>query len=185
MVPCRHCVIRICRDRHGILVGDFSSGSTRCFGNYQYRSLSIFFAMIMLGRLLCGFVVQRAGYLRSIFFASLGGLFCIAIGLFIPRRALFFLPFTGFFLSIIFPTITAAVSDSKTENINTLLGVLFTFAGIGGVFGPWLIGWGSDLFGLQAGFAINLLLAGLTFISILILIKSPSTRVQKPVLPTE
>ena len=140
------------------------------------RSLSIFFAMIMLGRLLGGFVVQRAGYLRSILFASLGALICIATGLFIPGTALFFLPFTGFFLSIIFPTITAAVSDSKTENINTLLGVLFTFAGVGGVFGPWLIGWGSDLFGLQAGFAINLLLAGLTFITVFILMKGASVK---------
>lgn len=135
------------------------------------RSLSTFFAMIMLGRLLGGLVVQRVGYLRSILSASFGALLCIAIGLFIPATTAFFLPLTGLFLSIIFPTITAAVSDSKTENINTLLGVLFTFAGLGAVIGPWLVGWGSDLFGLQAGFGINLLFAALTFISTWILLK--------------
>lgn len=135
------------------------------------QSLALFFAAIMVGRLLGGFFVHRIGYLRSIFFASMGALICILTGLSIPSQATFFFPLTGLFFSIIFPTITANVSDAQTENINTILGVLFTFAGLGGLLGPWLIGWVSDLFGLRIGFSINLLLAGLTFISIIILMK--------------
>ena len=30
---------------------------------------------------------------------------------------------------------------------------------IGGLVGPWLVGWGSDLFGLEAGFGVNIVLA--------------------------
>jgi fucose permease len=118
------------------------------------QSLSLFFAMIMLGRLIGGFFVHRIGYLRSILFMSIGALLCIVAGLLGPKETAFLLPITGLFLSIIFPTITAAVSDTRTENGNTILGVLYTFAGLGGVIGPWLIAWGSALFGLQTGFSI-------------------------------
>jgi len=135
------------------------------------QALSLFFAMLMLGRFLGGFVVHRIGYLRSILVAALGATACLVIGLFGPTSLAFFLPITGFFFSIIFPTITAAASDLRTENINTVLGVLFTFAGLGGMIGPWLIAWGSDIFGLQAGFAINIVLSGLLLVSIFLLMK--------------
>lgn len=135
------------------------------------QALSFFFAMLMIGRLLGGFFVHRVGYLRSIFLAALGVLTCLALGLFGSTALSFFLPLTGLFLSIIFPTITAAVSDTHTENINTILGVLFTFAGIGGVIGPWVVAWGSDLLGLQMGFALNLVLAALLWFSIFVLMK--------------
>ncbi len=133
------------------------------------QMLAVFFALIMLGRLLGGFFVQRFGYLQSILLASLMSVISLAIGIF--TDAYFFLPFTGFFLSIMFPTITAAVSDTHHENINTLLGVLFTIAGIGGTFGPWGIAWGSELFGLQIGFSLTLLMAILLLIFVFILFR--------------
>jgi fucose permease len=135
------------------------------------QALSLFFAMLMLGRFLGGFVVHRIGYLRSILVAALGATACLVIGLFGPTSLAFFLPITGFFFSIIFPTITAAASDLRTENINTVLGVLFTFAGLGGMIGPWLIAWGSDIFGLQAGLAINIVFSVLLVASIFLLMK--------------
>jgi fucose permease len=127
--------------------------------------------MMMLGRLVGGFFVHRIGYLRSIFFMSIGALLCVIAGLFGPKELAFLLPMTGFFLSITFPTITAAVSDTHTENGNTVLGVLFTFAGLGGLLGPWLIAWGSDLFGLQMGLSILILFIMILLISVAILIK--------------
>jgi fucose permease len=134
------------------------------------QSLSIFFATMMIGRLLGGFFVQRVGYLRSIFFATIGAILCIVLGLFVPSTA-YLLPVTGLFFSIVFPTITAAVSDSYKENINTILGVLFTFAGVGGLIGPLLVGWGSDFLGLQMGFAVNLAITIMLLISVSILMK--------------
>jgi len=129
------------------------------------QSLSIFFAMMMIGRLIGGFFVHRIGYLRSILFMAIGGILCFTAGLFGPKEFSFLLPVTGFFFSIIFPTITAAVSDTHTENANTILGVLFTFAGLGGLIGPWLIAWGSDLFGLQAGFSIVIVFLAITLVA--------------------
>lgn len=135
------------------------------------QSLSLFFTMLMLGRLIGGFFVHRIGYLHSIFFMSIGGLLCAIAGLFGSKDFSFLLPVTGFFLSIIFPTITAAVSDTHTENANTILGVLFTFAGLGAVIGPLFIAWSSDLFGLQTGFSITIIFLIILIMSITILIK--------------
>jgi len=135
------------------------------------QSLAVFFAVLMLGRLIGGFLVHRIGYLRSILFMTIGGILCFTAGLFGPKEFFFLLPITGFFFSVIFPTITAAVSDTHTENGNTILGVLFTFAGIGGLIGPWLIAWGSDLFGLQMGFSLVIVFLVITLISATTLIK--------------
>jgi fucose permease len=128
------------------------------------QALSLFFGTVMVGRLLGGLFVQRIGYVRSILFAAIGAFVCVGIGLFAPSQFSFVLSLTGLFFSFVFPTLTAAASDTHTENLNTVLGVLFTFAGIGGLLGPWLLGWSSDAFGLEKGFAFNLV-----FISGLIL----------------
>jgi FHS family glucose/mannose:H+ symporter-like MFS transporter len=147
-------------------------GLTITVSNY---SLSLFFAMLMAGRLVGGFFVHRVGYLKSILFASIGASVCILLGLFGPiNLSIIFLPLTGGFFSIIFPTITAAVTESQTENVNTILGVLFTFAGLGGVMGPWAVAWMSDFFDLQTGFAVNLVLSLLMVPTILVLIKGES-----------
>jgi len=129
--------------------------------------LAIFFGMLMLGRFLGGFIVKRVGYLRAILIASLMATLSVSIGIF--SGIAMFIPLTGFFFSIIFPTLTAAVSDAEHENTNTILGVLFTFSGLGGVVGPWLVAWSSDLLGLQIGFTSTILLCTLTFIFAFIL----------------
>jgi len=141
-------------------------GSTESTSNL---SLSLFFALLMIGRLIGGFFVHQLGYVRSILFAGLGAAICLTVGTL--TNLSFFLPLTGFFFSIIFPTITAAVSDTHTENTNTILGTLFTFAGLGGVIGPWLIGWTSTSIGLQAGFALNAVFSFLFFLSMAYLMK--------------
>ncbi|HRQ24949.1 MAG TPA: MFS transporter, partial [Anaerolineales bacterium] len=132
-------------------------------------SLSLFFALIMVGRLIGGFFVQRLGFLRSNLIAAIASLVCVSIGTFTSLAI--FLPITGFFYSIIFPTFTAAVSEIQKENTNTVLGVLFTFAGVGGLIGPWSIAQASDLLGLQTGFAVGAGFTLLLVLSILILAK--------------
>ncbi|RPI34803.1 MAG: MFS transporter [Chloroflexota bacterium] len=120
------------------------------------QSLSLFFAMVMLGRFLGSFFVERVGYLRVMLMAALGSILSVTLGLFGPPALALALPFTGLFFSIIFPTITAAVSDLHQENTGSILGLLFTFAGVGGMLGPWLIGLFGAWLGIDAGFALVL-----------------------------
>jgi FHS family glucose/mannose:H+ symporter-like MFS transporter len=134
-------------------------------------ALSIFFGLIMVGRFVGSFFIEKLGYLRSILFASLGASACIALGLFGPAWLVWLLPTSGFFLSIIFPTLTASVSSTYHANLNSLLGLLFTFAGFGGLFGPWLVGVASDLGGIKFGFSLNLAYCLLTAVSVFILLR--------------
>lgn len=131
------------------------------------RYLSFFFASIMIGRLLGSFIIDRVGYFRSMFIACCSALLCIVLGIFGSWQFSFFLPLTGLFLSIIFPTITAVVSDLITENVGTVLGLLFTFAGFGGILGPWLVGLFSDWFGIQYGFGMNLVFCLMMLLTLL------------------
>lgn len=119
--------------------------------------LSLFFGMVTIGRLAGSFLVERIGYLKSMLYASLAAVVCVAIGTFAPASLAFFLPLTGLFFSIIFPTATAAATDLHKENVGTILGLLFTFAGVGGMFGPWLVGIFSDWVGIQLGFGLILI----------------------------
>jgi MFS transporter, FHS family, glucose/mannose:H+ symporter len=127
--------------------------------------LSLFFAGIMLGRLAGSFLVERLGYLRSLLLSTLAATVCLGIGILGPAALSFCLPLTGLFFSILFPTNTAIVSALHRENQAAILGLLFTFAGVGGMLGPWLIGLLNDLLGLQLGFASLLGMCGVMVVA--------------------
>jgi MFS transporter, FHS family, glucose/mannose:H+ symporter len=132
--------------------------------------LSLYFGLMMAGRFIGSFFVERVGYLKFMLLVSLAAFASIALGIFGPGELFFFLPLSGLFLSIIFPTVTAAVSDQHTENQGAILGLLFTFAGLGGMAGPWLVGVSADLLGLQLGFSLSLLFCALMIGALVILL---------------
>jgi len=134
------------------------------------QMLSLYFGLMMVGRFIGSFFVDRIGYLRIMLMVSLAAFVSIAVGVFGPPELFFLLPVSGLFLSIIFPTITAAVSDQHVANQGAILGLLFTFAGLGGMLGPWLVGVASDLLGLQIGFSATLLFCALMIGMLLILL---------------
>jgi MFS transporter, FHS family, glucose/mannose:H+ symporter len=116
--------------------------------------LSLFFAAITVGRFVGSFWVEQIGYLKIMLYVSCAAMGCVAVGTFAPPVLVWCLPLAGGFFSIMFPTVTAAVSDLHRENIGTIFGLLFMFAGLGGMFGPWFIGVVSDWLGIQWGFGL-------------------------------
>jgi MFS transporter, FHS family, glucose/mannose:H+ symporter len=141
------------------------------------QALSLFWGLVMFGRFIGSFVVDRIGYLRAMLMTSLAASTCIAAGLFGPPQAWPFLPSTGFFLSIIFPTITASTARQLQANKSSILGLLFTFAGLGGIIGPWLVGIVSDFSGLMVGFSLPLFF-GLALVVIILVQMRVSTTVR-------
>ena len=138
--------------------------------------LSLFFGAITAGRFVGSFFVERVGYHKSVLIASAASVICVTIGTFAPPALAFLIPLTGLFFSITFPTITAAVSDLHQENIGTILGLLFTFGGIGGMLGPWTIGVFSDRLGIQTGFGmIAVFCVAMTAIFALLIAKQKRT----------
>jgi fucose permease len=132
--------------------------------------LALFFGAITAGRFVGSFLVDRIGYRESLLAAALASTVFVAIGTFGPRPLAIFLPLTGAFFSIIFPNITATVSNLHTANLGTILGLLFTFAGVGGMLGPWSIGLASDWLGIRWGFGMALIFCGAMSIAFALLI---------------
>ncbi len=130
--------------------------------------LSAFFFFLMVGRLLGSFIVEKIGYLRILLIASIGATVCITLGMFGRAYFLYCLPLAGFFLSVIFPTTTAAASDDMQGEKDVQFGIFFTLAGLGGIIGSWAIGVIADALGLHIGFAF-LILMTLTIMALIII----------------
>ena len=141
-------------------------------------SLAIYFALLTLGRFLGCLVVDRFGHLRMLLLASIGALVCLILGIYGPSYLAIFLPFTGFFYAILFPTIAASFTDIKKPEIEKYLGFLFTFAGVGGIIGPWLVGTFAEQFRLAKSIAIVILFTSIMLLAILslLLIKNQAER---------
>ena len=134
-------------------------------------ALSLFFFGIMFGRFFSSFIVEKIGYIKIMIYSISSAAVCLALGIFGPKEISFFIPLAGLFISIIFPTTTAAVSEISKDNIAIRLGMLFAFAGIGGMLGPWLLGVVSDRLGLNLGFPIILLSFSVIMLITLIIIQ--------------
>lgn len=131
--------------------------------------LSLFFAMIMVGRLVGSFFVERIGYLTIMLVVTVAAIISLSVGIFGPPSLTFCIPLTGLFFSIMFPTATASVSSLQAANMGAILGVLFTFGGLGGALGPWVIGVTADVVGLQLAFATTIVFCIVTLIALLAL----------------
>lgn len=131
--------------------------------------LSGFFLMIMLGRFFGSFVVEALGYLRVVGGALLGGVICLMVGILGNEHYVLAFSISGGFFSIVFPTLTAVVTGQHKENVGGVLGILFTFGGIGGAMGPWIIGLVSQSFGLQTGISVTVLFGVVSLATLLIM----------------
>ncbi len=137
--------------------------------------LSAFFVLLMLGRLFGAFVVDAVGHHRSVAIALVGSCLCLAVGIFANPSLVFFIPLSGLFMSIVFPTVTASVSAIHRESMGSILGILFAFSGAGGAIGPWTVGIVSDWAGIEIGIASTIAF-GLFAIAALVGLKEKRVR---------
>jgi len=137
-------------------------------------STSAFFGCIMIGRFIGSFIIEKIGYIKIMILCVIFSLISLFIGLIGPDNLFFFIPLTGVFLSVIFPTTTALVSKISNNGLSLRLGTLFAFAGIGGMIGPWILGLMGDMLNIGVSFAIvNILLSFIMLFSLFKIRKLP------------
>jgi MFS transporter, FHS family, glucose/mannose:H+ symporter len=141
-----------------VWVGEYLINTRGIKPNTSVLFLSLFFFGLMVGRFLGSLFVERIGYLRMLLIASGGASICLALGILGSDEMILFLPISGFFLSVIFPTSTAAASEEMHGSKDIQLGLFLTFAGVGGIIGSWVIGWLAEKAGMQIGFSLLLFL---------------------------
>jgi len=69
--------------------------------------VSNFFILFTVSRLVSGFIIEKLGYMRSIFIASFVVVFIFILGFFMGAKGIYILPALGFFVAIFWPTILA------------------------------------------------------------------------------
>ena len=119
--------------------------------------LSLFYIGITLGRLGGSLFVDRIGHIPSILAASLLAVGCTLAGVYGPDALAILVSVSGLCYSVIFPTSSAVVSGLAPGHPGRALGVFLSFGGLGGMFGPWLLGILNDLAGPKTGMACSCL----------------------------
>lgn len=133
------------------------------------RFLSMFYIGITLGRLLGSVFVDRMGRRRCVLIASAAAFICMLLGIFGSSLFVICAALTGLFYSIIFPAGTAIISSLPHGDSARIQGIYFACGGLGGMFGPWIMGIVSDIMGISWGMALGCVFCVGIFLPILLL----------------
>jgi fucose permease len=137
--------------------------------------LSGFFAMIMAGRFLGAWVVDRLSFVTIVCVALALGVACLTAALFgsfgayWPFEAYWLLALSGLFFSVVFPTITAHVAAMHDQARGAVMGLLFTFGGIGGAVGPAVVGYVAQWTNLRTGLATTIVFGLASLVTMLVI----------------
>ncbi|OPF51694.1 hypothetical protein BH721_09410 [Clostridium baratii] len=111
--------------------------------------VSLFFLLFTIGRLVGGFIVEKIGSQVAIkAFSFIGGVLFI-IGLLSGENGLYIVSVSGFFFSIMFPTVVVVLSNTFKNNTAYITGVVISFANIINTIMNLVIGTASDAIGIS------------------------------------
>lgn len=114
--------------------------------------LTVFWGLVMFGRFIASFAVDRIGYMRSLMITVCLAVITFSAGIIPGEFFSYLLPLTGFFFALIFPTVTALAAKIFPDNKHKVFSFLFFFAGLGGLVGPWVVGYSANWLGIAIGF---------------------------------
>ncbi|MBS6043864.1 MAG: MFS transporter, partial [Clostridium baratii] len=111
--------------------------------------VSLFFLLFTIGRLVGGFIVEKIGSQVAIkTFSFIGGVLFI-IGLLSGENGLYIISISGFFFSIMFPTVVVVLSNTFKNSTAYITGVVISFANIINTIMNLVIGTASDAIGIS------------------------------------
>ncbi|MBB5747132.1 MFS transporter [Brevundimonas variabilis] len=129
-------------------------------------ALSIFFVLRAAGRFLGAWMLNRYRWTTVLVVASLLIFACFLGSALLGRgAAVFLLPLSGLFMSVIYPTLNSkGISCFAKVQHGAVAGVILFFTCISAVLAPLAMGAVSDAFGgAQYGFVLATILAGVLF----------------------
>lgn len=137
--------------------------------------VSIFYILFTLSRLFSGLIIEKIGYIWSLYGAIICTIILFFIGFFLGRNGIWMLPVTGFFIAIMWPTIMAVAMKVFGENAPTITSVIITVSGaINGLF-QLVIGFTNQYAGDAWGYRSCFLYATIALVMLYLL----STRIKK------
>jgi fucose permease len=92
--------------------------------------VSTFFIMFTISRLLSGFVIEKIGYMNSLIGAVVISMVIFAAGFAMGAAGIYVLPFLGFFLAILWPTVMAIAIGRFGKNAPVMISAVIAIAGL-------------------------------------------------------
>lgn len=115
---------------------------------------TIYYLLFALGRLIGGFILSRTGNVKGLqIFLFLGAL-CILSGLLLKSKGLLIIAASGFFMSIVFPTIMVITNVIFKESTSFAIGLITTLGNILYMIFFNIVGALNDFAGTYAAFYI-------------------------------
>ncbi|MBC2400184.1 MFS transporter [Clostridium tetanomorphum] len=112
-------------------------GTQNWFVNFMHKTysfneregsfyLALFFAIFSVGRLIGGFIVEKIGYIKSVFMSLIIAFALYITGLGIGINGMIIISISGFFFSIAFPTVVLTISRVFKKNSAYITGIIIT-----------------------------------------------------------
>jgi fucose permease len=134
--------------------------------------LASFFGIFTVGRLVGGLIVEKLGYLNSVLYFLGAALILYTTGILIGQRGLFIISASGFFFSIVFPTIVLSVSKVFKENSSYSTGIILTGSSFINMVLNMFIGFLNDNIGVYRAFYLIPISLLISVVCVLIIYKS-------------
>lgn len=105
-------------------------------GSYGFNPASaakyatIYYLLFALGRLLGGFILNKTGNVKGLKIYLFLGALCIFIGLLLRDKGLLLIAASGFFMSIVFPTIMVITNVVFKDSTSFAIGLITTIGNI-------------------------------------------------------
>jgi fucose permease len=97
--------------------------------------VSMFYILFTVSRLFSGLAIEKIGYVRSLYISLVGTIILLAVGFGLGEAGIWVLPFSGFFIAIMWPTIMAVAMNVFGSDSPAVTSVIITVSGaVNGVF---------------------------------------------------
>jgi fucose permease len=132
--------------------------------------VSLFYIQFTIARLFGGWIIEKAGYMRSLVVSVIGTMAVFLIGFLLGEKGIWLLPTTGLFIGIMWPTLMAVAMRFFGQDAPTITSVIITIAGAVNALGQFTIGLTNFYAGHAWGYRSCLIYATLTLLLLLVLI---------------
>jgi fucose permease len=114
--------------------------------------LSMFFLVFTVSRLVCGPLIERIGYIRTLLGAAFIILAIYIIGFFLGEKGIYVLPAQGFFVAILWPTIMALAIVVFGRDAPVYSSAMIAISGLLNAVMQFIIGLTNKIFGPAWGY---------------------------------
>ncbi|KAK8791004.1 hypothetical protein WA158_005635 [Blastocystis sp. Blastoise] len=131
--------------------------------------VSIFYVMFTATRLISGFWIEKVGYFNSIQLSLAINIIVYVIGFLIGSYGFWVLPFTGFFIGVLFPTFMCSCIGIFKENTPIASSIVIVISGCTNGLVQYLVGVINEYIGSEWGYRCFTLYSAIPLISITLL----------------